>query len=693
MLEAVATLVTRRPAWIAVAAAAFAAVALTFGADVAKSLAPFGFDDPATESVKARKTVERTAGYDPDLVLTAIIRPYTRRNVLRTVATLREETAVARVLSVDRTHDPSMISRDGRATYVVALFRAVDDKARDEAAKRIEKRFKGNPNVRLGGGVIGYEQVGRTVEEDLVRAEMIAFPLLLVLAFWVFRGLVAALLPPLVGALTILLSFLGLRLATQAISLSVFALNLVTGMGLGLAIDWSLLVVSRFREELAAGGDAVRRTIATAGRTVVFSSLTVAAAMASLLVFPQRFLFSMGVGGVLVALLGGVVALVVLPAVLALLGPRVNALAPRRWRRSASRGAWYVLSRFVMRHAGIVAAASAALLIVLGLPFLRVHFTAADARVLPRSASARQVYEQLTSDFRRTTTPFYVVLRGRKSDVAPFVRRIAALPDTPHLGPTRKLGPGVWKVDVSAGTDYLSSDSQRLVREIRALPTSLPVLVGGGSAAFVDEKSSLARHLPLALLLIVVTTVLVLFLMTGSVVLPLKALLMNALTVSAAFGFLVFVFQDGRLRWLLDYPAAIGIDFTQPILLFAVAFALSTDYGVFLLARIKEARDAGETNVESVALGLERTGRIVTAAALLFCAAVWTFATSRIVFVKQLGVGIGIAVLVDATIVRALLVPSLMRLLGEWNWWAPRRLRELRERGASSAFARRSDTG
>jgi RND superfamily putative drug exporter len=681
VLETVASLVTKRPGLIAVAAAMLGAVALVFGAGVAKSLAPFGFDDPSTESVKARKTIERTAGYDPDLVLTAIVRPYTRREVARTVATLRTEPAVAHVLTVYNTHDRAMVSRDGHATYVVALFRPLDDEARDKTAKRIEKLFAGNANVRLGGGVIGYEQVGRTVEEDLVRAELIAFPLLLVLAFWVFRGLVAALLPPLVGALTILLSFLGLRLASAAMSLSVFALNLVTGMGLGLAIDWSLLVVSRYREELAAGDGAVRRTIATAGRTVVFSALTVAAAMASLLVFPQRFLLSMGVGGVLVALLGGGVSLIVLPAVLALLGARVNALAPKRWQRPASgRGAWYRFSRFVMRRAGLVAAASAALLILFGLPFLRVHFTAADARVLPRSASARQVYEQLAADFRRTTTPFYVVLRGRQGDVRLFAGRVAALPGIVQLGSPRELAPGVWKLDVSAGVDYLSSDSQRLVREVRALPTPLDVEVGGGSAAFVDEKSSLASHLPLAIALVVVTTVLVLFLMTGSVVLPLKALLMNALTVSAAFGFLVFVFQDGRLRWLLGYPAAIGIDFTQPILLFAVAFALSTDYGVFLLSRIKEARDAGEPNTEAVALGLQRTGRVVTAAALLFCAAVWTFATSRIVFVKQLGTGIGIAVLVDATIVRALLVPSLMRLLGDWNWWAPRPLRRLHRR-------------
>jgi uncharacterized membrane protein YdfJ with MMPL/SSD domain len=682
VLDAVATLVTRRPGWIAAAAATLAVVALVFGAGVAKSLAPFGFDDPATESVKARNTIERTAGYDPDLVLTAVIRPFTRENVERTVATLEDEPAVAHVVTVYSTHDRAMVSRDGRATYAIALFRPVDDEARDKAAKRIEKRFKGNPNVLLGGGVIGYEQVGRTVEEDLVRAELIAFPLLLVLAFWVFRGLVAAQLPPLVGGLTILLSFLGLRIATELTPLSVFALNLVTGMGLGLAIDWSLLVASRYREELLAGRDgAVRRTVTTAGRTVVFSALTVAAAMASLLVFPQRFLFSMGVGGVLVALLGGAVSLIVLPAVLALLGPRVNALAPKRWQRAGpGGGAWYGFSRFVMRRAAFVAAASAALLIVFGLPFLRVHFTAADARVLPRSASAHKVYDQISADFRHTTTPFYAVVQGRRADVQPFVRSVAALPGTPLVSRPRRLAPNVWMLDVVAGIDYLSSDSQRLVQEIRGLPTPLEVQVGGGSAAFVDEKASLADHLPLAIALIVVSTILVLFLMTGSVVLPLKALVMNALTVSAAFGFLVFVFQDGRLRWLLGYPAAIGIDFTQPILLFAVAFALSTDYGVFLLARIKEAHDAGEPNVEAVALGLQRTGRIVTAAALLFCAAVWTFATSRIVFVKQLGTGIGVAVLVDATFVRALLVPSLMRLLGDWNWWAPPALRRLRER-------------
>ena len=360
---------------------------------------------PRPRASRRATTVERVAGYDPDLVLVAIVQPFTRSEVERTAAALEREPTVERVLTVYQTHDPAMVSHDRRATYVLALFRPLDDQVRDETAKRIEKRFAHDDHVQLGGGVIGFEQVGRIVEEDLLRAELIAFPLLLLLAFWVFRGFVAALLPPLVGGLTILLSFLGLRIATEITPLSVFSLNLVTGMGLGLAIDWSLLVVSRYREELDAGSDAVRRTIATAGRTVVFSALTVAAAMASLLVFPQRFLFSMGVGGVLVALAGGTVSLVVLPAVLALLGRRVDALAPRRWQRSAADsggGAWYRFSRFVMRRAGIVAAVSAIALIAFGLPFLRVHFTAADSRVLPpeieRARRLRASHERLRTD-------------------------------------------------------------------------------------------------------------------------------------------------------------------------------------------------------------------------------------------------------------------------------------------------------
>jgi len=415
----------------------------------------------------------------------------------------------------------------------------------------------------------------------------------------------------------------------------------------------------------------------------------VAAAMASLLVFPQRFLYSMGVGGLLVALLAAANALIVLPAVLALLGTRVNALAPARLRRAAdaearpaSSGAWYRLSRLVMRRPGRVAALSAGLLIALGLPFLGIRFTTVDARVLPASTPARQVDVALDTQFPpHRTSPLSVAAYTRPGrDVTAFARRIAALPGVAAVLPPRALSPGLTEIDVVTRQGELSSSSQRLVKAIRAQPEPFAVGVSGTAAQFVDLKASLARHIPFALAIIAVATIVVLFLMTGSVVLPIKALLMNVLTLSAAFGILVLVFQDGRLQGLLDYRSFGALDATQPILLFALAFGLSTDYGVFLLSRIKEARDAGAPNREAVAIGLERTGRIVTAAALLFCVAIGAFATSRIVFIKEVGVGTALAVLIDATIVRALLVPSLMELLGQANWWAPRPLRRLHAR-------------
>jgi uncharacterized membrane protein YdfJ with MMPL/SSD domain len=479
----------------------------------------------------------------------------------------------------------------------------------------------------------------------------------------------------------------------------VFALNVVTGLGLGLAIDYSLFIVSRYREELARvgpGPEAIRRTLATAGRTVLFSSLTVAAALGSLLLFPQRFLYSMGIGGMMVAALAGAVALLVLPAVLALLGPRVNALAPRRLQRAADAdarpaqsGPWYRLSRAVMRRPGTIVAASAALLIALGLPFLGVKFTAVDASVLPISASARQVDDALKRDFDvRRTTPITLVAQTTPGPALDrYLRDVQSVEGIAAVTAPRPVADGLTVVDVIPAAGALSDSSQNTLRDVRRLDPPFSVLARGQTAALVDLKASLADHLPGSLAILIGATVLVLFLMTGSVVLPLKAILMNALGLSAAFGILVLVFQDGRLEGLLGYTSQGALEATQPVFLFAVAFGLSTDYGVFLLARIKEARDRGLPNDEAVAVGLERTGRVVTAAALLFCVAVGAFATSHIIFLKELGIGTALAVLIDATIVRALLVPSLMKLLGDWNWWAPRPLARLHARIALPAEA------
>jgi RND superfamily putative drug exporter len=397
----------------------------------------------------------------------------------------------------------------------------------------------------------------------------------------------------------------------------------------------------------------------------------------------------MGLGGAFVTLVAAMVALVVLPSVLALLGSRVNALSPSWLQRRAERdaqpaasGGWYRLSRFVMRRPGPIALVSATVLILAGLPFLGIKFTSVDPTVLPAGTESRQVDTALKRDFPpNRTSPMYLAV-----DSLPTKRMrewAHGLDDVPGVAAVRgpqRVGRDTSLIQVVSRSGSLDERSQDLVRDIRDTPAPFTVLAGGQTADFVDFKSSLARHLPIAFAIVIVTTLVVLFLMTGSVVLPIKALVMNVLTLSAAFGLLVLIFQDGRLEGLLGYTSQGALEATMPVLLFAVAFGLSTDYGVFLLSRIKEARDSGASDSEAVAVGLERTGRIVTAAALLFSIAIGAFATSRIIFIKENGVGTALAVLIDASIIRALLVPSLMELLGRWNWWAPRPLRRLHER-------------
>jgi RND superfamily putative drug exporter len=504
---------------------------------------------------------------------------------------------------------------------------------------------------------------------------------------------VAALLPPLLGGLAIVTKFQALRIVANFVDLSVFALNLVTGLGLGLAIDYSLFMVSRYREEAAQhgfGADALRNTLQTAGRTILFSSITAASAIASLAVFPQRFLYSMGIAGALVAVLAAALALLVLPALLAALGPKINALAPRRLQRAADRdarpaqaGAWYRLSHLVMRRPAQVAALSAAFLIALGIPFTGIKFITVSAGVLPHSASARQVDDRLAAEFPpNRTSPIEVVVGARAGSpqLAAIANRIKALRDVSAVTPAQPAGPNLSLLNVAPTSGPLTQPTKQLVHDIRAIQAPVYLGVAGQTAAYLDLEHSLGAHLPVVLAIIVGATLLILFLFTGSVILPVKAVVMNLLSLSAVFGILVLIFQDGNLQSLLGYTSQGALDATQPIFLAAVAFGLATDYGVFLLSRIKEARDGGASNAEAVATGLERTGRIVTAAALLFAVAIGAFATSKLVFIKELGLGSALAVLIDASIIRALLVPSLMALLGRWNWWAPAPLRRLHDR-------------
>jgi uncharacterized membrane protein YdfJ with MMPL/SSD domain len=695
-MDRLAGLIDRRRRLVLGFTVVFVLFAAAFGGPVVTLLDnDDDFEDHGSESILARDAIERATGRSASPDLIALVRlgapvdsPQAREKIARVARALRDDD-VAEVVAVDRGEPAELISRDRRSTYLLATFRAGADE--DAAAERLKERVEREPGVTAGGGQLAFMQISEQIEQDLARAELLAFPLLFLLSLVVFRSVVAALLPVAVGATTILTTFVWLRLVNEVEPMSVFAINLITGAGLGLAIDYSLFVVSRFREELAKGveqGGALRATMRTAGRTVVFSATTVAAAMAALIVFNQRFLFSMGFGGVLVSLTAAVVSLTVLPALLAALGPRVNALTLKRWQVSLHHdaaqeraGPWYRLSQAVMRRPGPIAAGTAVLLIAMGLPFLRIEFTGADAGVLPQDRSARVVDDALTREFPPgRTTPIYIAAETRDATaVRNYARELERLEHVEAVVPPQQAD-GLWRIDVLTAADPLADEAQQVVRDIRAERPAFPVRVGGGTAQFMDQQTSLGDSLPLALALLAGSTLVILFAMTGSVVLPVKALIMNMLTLSAAFGLLVLIFQDGRLEWLLAYDSQGALESTQPILLFCVAFGLSTDYGVFLLTRIKEARDGGMDDREAVAVGLERTGRIVTYAALLFCVAVGAFATSEVVFIKELGVGIALAVLIDAFLVRALLVPSLMALLGRWNWWAPRPLARLHAR-------------
>ncbi|MDX6720289.1 MAG: putative drug exporter of the superfamily [Solirubrobacteraceae bacterium] len=718
MLRMLAERIADLPRRVLVAALAFLAVAVVLGTPVTRLLSSGNADDfvdPGAESRVTAAHLQRALGRTLSPAIIVLVRTgapvgtgASRARVRTVVDRVGAEPGIARVTSVlgdgsaggsnaapasrgARPAGPArspLVSRDGRSTYVAAFVR--NDASESATAARIEQALADLPGVVVGGYAVAVPAVTEQVSQDLRRAETLAFPLLFLLSLVVFRGALAALLPLFVGVLTIMGTFLGLRIVNEVMPLSIFALNLTIGLGLGLAIDYSLFVLSRYREEMERAGpgrDALVRTLRTAGRTVIFSSLTVAAAMLSLLVFPARFLYSMGLAGAITAMIAGAVALTALPALLIVLGERVNALAPARLRHREAiteRGFFYRLSLLVMRRPATIAVVTTAALVAAGLPFLRIQFTGVDASVLPAGSTAKIVDSALRTRFPPgPTSPLHVAVTAPHAStraMTAYAERLARLDGAAVVEPPRRIGRGTWLLQVTPASPVLDDRALQLVAAVRAAPAPGPVAVAGESARFVDQLRSFGGRLPLALALLALTTLLILFAMTASVVLPLKALVMNVLGLSAAFGLLVLVFQDGRLQSLLGYTSQGALEVTQPIVLLAIAFGLSTDYGVFLLTRIKEAHDAGASNDEAVAIGLQRTGRIVTAAALLLVIAIGSFATSRIIFVKEVGLGTAAAVLIDATIVRALLVPSLMKLLGERNWWAPAPLRRLHVR-------------
>jgi uncharacterized membrane protein YdfJ with MMPL/SSD domain len=659
------------------------------------------FQNPQAENQQVNKAIERATGqraaYGAAALVTSAGDVRTDRGAqlqaAHVAAMLSAQPGFQRVLDYGRppgSHLPALVSRNGRQTVVLAAFSTQERSA--AAVARLRPQLAGQ-RVRFGGPDVAFSEINKRTSSDLKNAELLAFPILLLLSFWVFRGLIAAALPLLVGGFAIVLTFLVLRLINELTGLSIFAVNLVTGMGLGLGIDYSLIALSRYREELAGGADsraAIAQTLRTAGRTVLFTALTVAGALASLLVFPLRFLYSMGIGGMVVSLSAGVVALVVLPAVLVALGPRVNSLAPAWLQRSAARsaraseqGVWFRLGQGVMRRPGVVALGTAAVLLAIASPALGLQLIPADAHVLPASSQSRQIAEDLDKEFASNGAQTIGVVvpaspASRTSvDALALRARQTAAGQANEVAPPRYLGRGTWEIELLPRGSEASAANQLLVKRLRTLAHPEGALVGGGTAWFIDQKGAISAQLPLALAILVCVTLLTLFLMTGSVVLPLMALLMNLLTVAVGAGLLVLIFQDGHFSSLLGFSPIGGLEESNLVLLFTVAFALSTDYGVFLFARIKELHDSGVPTREAVAQGLERTGRLITAAALLFCVAVGAFVTSHIFFIKQFGLGTALAVAIDATFVRALLVPALMGRLGERTWWAPKPLRRL----------------
>lgn len=660
------------------------------------------YDDPGAPGVQARVDFERATGIDYQQGYVLLIRSpepigtgQPPAVVRRAVELLEARPEVRNVLDYAGDRLPALVSEDRRSTYVIAEVSRLDEK---EAAGSLEKAVAGDPQLRdavsLGGSTIANTQIAELSSTDLAKAEAIAFPIMAILLFLFFRGLVAAALP-LLGALVVSsFALFGMRLVVEAIDLSVFSLNLLLALSLGLSIDFSLLMVSRFREHLAATGDpgdpaeAVRRTLRTTGPTILFSGLTIAVALATLLLFPQRFLYSMGWAGILVTIASVAFALGLLPALLRLLGHRVNALAPARLRYrepgDVTQSWWYRFSHRVMRRPLAAALAAAAVLVVVGLPFLGVRFAGVDASVLPTSFSAGAVDEAIARDFAEPlASPVRVALYAPPTDrteVLAYAQRLSGIEGVAGVAAPRSLAADLWEVDVFLADNQIEPAAQRTVQRLEDVPAPAEVRMTGLAADFVQRHESLTDRLPLALAVISMTTFLLLFAFTGSVVLPIKALVINVLTITAALGVLVFVFQGGRLSGLLGYTTQDAIESTTPIILACIVFGLSTDYQLFLLGRIQEERRRGHDTNEAVALGLARTGRIVTSAAALVCVAIGGLVLSRLINIKELGIGTAFGVAVDATLARAVLVPALMALLGTYNWWAPGFLRRLHSR-------------
>ena len=718
MIANLARFVVAAPRVILAGTLVFLVGAVILGGNVAAQLDGVAANDPGADSARAAAILDsQFPGSRPDLVL--LVEPSNGRGVdepaianqgRELAEALAAEPGVTGVSSYWQTGSPTLRSKDGRQALIVARIAAPDENGADAIFNRIQPHYagdRGDLRVALGGATAVRNAVRDTVTADLLRAEAIALPLTLLVLIVVFGSAVAALMPVLTGVLVIVGTSAALTLIARFATVSVFALNLTTVLGLGLAIDYGLLIVRRFRQELARQAEqgrpdpaaAVRETLRTAGRTVLFSAVVVAVSLAAMLVFPTPFLRSFAYAGLSVVALAALVVLLPLPAALVLLGRRVNALriplgrGDRVAREHRSQARWVALADAVMARAPLFLVATVALLVVLGLPFARVEFATVDHRQLPDGTPARVVQQDIKDGFDSQATGVIevVVPSTDPNVVADYAARLSMLADVVRVDSPqgtfegRSVAPappgrtaGGWSlvsVAPAASVEDVSPQSQALVRAIRDIPAPAGTLVGGQAAELLDTRLAIRHGLPWALAIIVVGTLVLLFLMTGSVLLPVKALVVNALSLTAMFGAVVWVFQQGHLSGLLGFTPTGFVEMSLPVLMFCLAFGLSMDYGIFLIARIKEEYDLSGDNRRAVAAGLAGTGGIVTSAALVMAIVLVAVGTSRIMNMQMLGLGVALAVAIDATVVRCLLVPAAMAIAGRATWWGPRALR------------------
>jgi putative drug exporter of the RND superfamily len=689
MLARIARFSLRHRRLVAAAWAVLFVAGIALGSGVFERLDPDVGDVAGTESARA---AARLHALDPGGESIAAVAdgidprdPAVAASLRATAGRLRAIPGVAEVADPVTTEVPELVAADGRAVLVaVEIAPGLGEDRFDRAveAAAAELRRLDAPRILVGGGPLQDWEFEDQVGADLARAELVSMPVVMVLLLVVFGGIVAAGLPvlvALVGVAGTLLALLGISSVTEV---SVYSVNVVTMLGLGLAVDYALLLVSRFREERATHDlpAAVEAAAATAGRTVVFSGLTVAASLAGLLVFADPFLRSMAYGGGAVVLIDMLAAITLLPALLGMWGRRIR---PAR-RRQTGTGVFASVSRLVQRRALLIVVAVAVPLAVAATPFLHAHYQQPDASFLPDGAESRELFETLQTRFAPAiwVEPVVVVADAGadQAGLAAYAGRLAGLEGVQAVGEPRPLAGGVQVLEVlpeGSGTDAAAA---RLVGVVRSVPAPFGVQVTGDAADLTDYQATIRERLPLAVGLVVLATFVLLFLFTGSVVVPVKAIVMNVLSLGASFGALVWVFQDGHLAWLLGAEGSGALDPTVPVLTFAITFGLSMDYEVFLLSRIKEAWDETGDNDLAVALGLQRSGRIVTSAALLLVVVYAGFMAAGMLTIKQIGLGTVLAVLLDASVVRMLLVPATMKLMGRWNWWAPGPLRRLHRR-------------